>query len=176
MGFTEHPYCITLTIFENDLPSSKPSFTVHNYHWSWTAYGRTIYIYIRVTEMPTCADSKNKRVTNGSLVTHQTLPQQGGYFPHTINISNDQTLILDITGARRRRRKRRRRRRRNWRIQPHLSCRLDSQCRGDREEEEEEEEEEDDDDDDDDHWSLLSVYSLELFHLRYLQDFCMNVL
>ena len=148
------------------------------------------YIYIRVTEMPTCADSKNKRVTNGSLVTHQTLRQQGGYFPHTINISNDQTLILDIIGTRRRRkrrrrrrrrRKRRRRRRRNWRIQPHLSCRLDYQCRGDREEEEAEEEEEeedddDDDDDDDDHWSLLSVYSLELFHLRYLQDFCMNVL
>ena len=28
--------------------------------------------------MPTSADSKNKRVANGSPVTHQTLRQQGG--------------------------------------------------------------------------------------------------
>ena len=163
MGFIERPYRITLTIFENDLPSSKPSLTVHNYN---SGRPNDIYIYTSYRDA-TSADCKNKRVVNGSPVTHQTLRQQGGYFSHTINISNHQTLILDIIG-----RRRRRRRRRNWRIQPHLSCRLDSQCRGDREEEEEE----DDDDDDDDHWSLLSVYSLELFYLRYLQDFCMNVL
>ena len=46
--------------------------------------------------MPTSADSKNKRVANGSPVTHQTLRQQGGTGEDSYTHLADCTLSVAV--------------------------------------------------------------------------------